>query len=247
MPHLERRVLGELNCHIVTAEHPECLVVLCHGFGAPGDDLVPIGELLLQANPHFVDRVAFLFPEAPLSLEALGVPGGRAWWPLDMLKLQMAVESGDLRDLRNDAPELLPRSRQLLTSAMQVLQTELGLSMSHTIVGGFSQGSMLATDFALNASELPAGLVVWSGTLLNEQDWRAKADRLRELPIVQSHGTSDPILPFQAARWLESMFQAAQANVQFIEFSGGHTIPPPALEATAELIESCLRKHVRAE
>ncbi len=242
MAALERRTIGELNCHVITAEHPECLVVLCHGFGAPGNDLVQIGAYLLESNPEFVDRVTIVFPEAPLSLAELGMPDGRAWWPLDMMRLNRVVESGNFRDLRAESPELLPSSRDKVHQVITELQSGLKLDMSQTIVGGFSQGSMLVTDLTLHADPKPAGLVVWSGTLLNEAVWRPLAASLSGLPIVQSHGTTDEILPFEAAESLKEMFNEAGAQTRFLKFSGGHTIPPEAIQATSELIQPLLKQ-----
>lgn len=237
---LEKRRVGALNCQLITAEQPELLLVLCHGFGAPGDDLVPIGGYLLQSQPEWADRVAILFPEAPLSLAEMGMPGGRAWWPIDMLKLSQMMQLGEFRDLRSEAPERLPLCRDLLTESISALQSELNLPMSQTVVGGFSQGAMLATDWTLHAAEPPGGLVVWSGTLLNEVDWRARSQNLSGLPIVQSHGTEDQILPYQAAECLQELFTSAGAEVNFVPFRGGHTIPPPAIAAAVSLLNTLL-------
>jgi phospholipase/carboxylesterase len=76
--------IGGLRCRTVDAlpeqTQPKLIVVLCHGYGAPGTDLVPFGPELLEHSPSLAERVQFLFPEAPLSLEELGMPEGRAWW-----------------------------------------------------------------------------------------------------------------------------------------------------------------------
>lgn len=240
MASLEKRTIGDLNCHIITAEKPECLVVLCHGFGAPGDDLVQIGTHMLETHSELMDRVVFAFPEAPLSPEEMAMYGGRAWWPLDMAQLNRAIESGDFRDLRKDSPELLPAAREAVEDVITQLHEELGLSMAQTIVGGFSQGSMLATDLTLHAEEKPAGLIIWSGTLLNEEVWQAKKETLKGLSVIQSHGTVDQILPFEASRWLETLLKEGGADVQFIEFNDGHTIPPEAMTAAVGLIRQTL-------
>lgn len=242
MPTLETRTIAELKCHVITAEKPECLVVLCHGFGAPGDDLVQIGAYLIESRPELRDRVVIAFPEAPLSLEELGMPRSRAWWPLDMEKLNQAVESGDFRDLRNESPELLPTAREKLVTVMDQLQDEYDLGVRRTVVGGFSQGSMLATDYALQSVMKPAGLLIWSGTLLNETEWRAHATTMSGIPVVQSHGTTDQILPFEAAGWLKEMLSEGGADVNFIKFNSGHTIPPESLDAAGELILSILNQ-----
>ena len=59
------------------------VVVLLHGFGAPGDDLASLWRVLRAPT-----GTRFVFPEAPLSLEAMGMPGARAWWMIDMMRLQ---------------------------------------------------------------------------------------------------------------------------------------------------------------
>lgn len=240
MASLKKQTIGDLNCHIITAEKAECLVVLCHGFGAPGDDLVQIGAHLLETHSDLMDRVVFVFPEAPLSPEEMATFGGRAWWPLDMAQLNRAIESGDIRDLRRESPNLLPAAREVVNIVIEQLHEELGLTMAQTIIGGFSQGSMLATDLTLHAEEKPAGLIIWSGTLLNEEVWQAQKETIEGLSVIQSHGTVDQILPFQASRWLESLLQEGGANVQFIEFDDGHTIPPEAMTAAVGLIRQTL-------
>lgn len=240
MATLERKKVGGLNCHIITAANPACLLVLCHGFGAPGDDLVQLGAYLIESQPKLRDRVTIVFPEAPLALAEFGAYGGRAWWPLDMEKLTQAVESGNFRDLRAESPEELPTSRAMLAEMVAEFQADLGLDMAKTVVGGFSQGSMLATDYTLHADEKPAGLIIWSGTLLNEAVWKSLAHHLEGFPIIQSHGTTDPVLPFEAAKWLGSLLHSGGGEVEFIEFRGGHTIPPEALDAAAHLILSLL-------
>ena len=73
-----RTTLGDLSCHVLLEREPgqpEGAVVLCHGFGAGGDDLVPLHRELCGLDPR-LERQRFIFPEAPLSLG----PGSRAWW-----------------------------------------------------------------------------------------------------------------------------------------------------------------------
>jgi len=111
--------------------------------------------------------------------------------------------------------------------------------MDRLVLGGFSQGAMLATDVTLRLEEAPAGLCVLSGTLLCEKEWRLRAARRAQLPILQSHGRQDPILPFQGAVWLQEMFEGAGMTVEFHPFDGPHTIPESVLTATARFIAKC--------
>lgn len=222
-----------LNCHVVDGlvqgTSPRCVVVLCHGYGAPGTDLVPLGQMLLR-HPKIAASVQFLFPEAPLSLAEMGMPDGRAWWPIDMLRLQMAAALGTFRELRKDCPPELPAARESLKGLIQNWSERTGVPLNRFVLGGFSQGSMLATDVTLQLDENPAGLVVLSGTLLNEDVWRERASHHKLLRVLQSHGTEDPILPFSAAGSLRDMLNHAGADVEFLQFAGGHEIPHTVLD-----------------
>lgn len=237
----QTETLGRLTCRIVDAlpagKPPEYIVVLCHGFGAPGTDLVPFGPELLEHSPVLAERVQFVFPEAPLDLADLGMPGGRAWWHLDMLKLQMAVATGEIRDLREEQPEGLEFARQRLLAVIAEWSARTGVPVSRFVLGGFSQGSMLATDVTLHLDENPAGLIVLSGTLLNEADWRALAPRRAGLSVIQSHGKDDPILPYVCAELLRDMLCEVGAKVEFVSFRGGHGIPMEVFDKVASALE----------
>lgn len=234
---VERTALGPLMCHVVSADTPpEWAVILCHGFGAPGTDLVPLGGELFQQFPELVGRVAFVFPEAPLSLGDYGMAGGRAWWPIDMLRLQRAIELGEFRDLRTEQPALLPSSREKLQQTLAAIREKYDLPMSRIVLGGFSQGAMIATDLTLRLEEPPAALLIYSGTLLNEAEWTTLAPGRSGLRVLQSHGHDDPILPYENAEWLHDLLTRSGLDVTFLPFPGGHTIPRAALMETGRLV-----------
>ncbi len=241
--------LGELTCRILSrvpeTKRPRLVVVLCHGFGAPGTDLVPLGEELVDLRPELAESVEFIFPAAPLSLEDIGLAGGRAWWHIDMEELVGAVERGELRILRERRPEGITAARDLLIALLDQRQRQTELPPSRFVLAGFSQGSMLAVETALNWSGPIGGLGLWSSTLVSEEEWRAKAARLKDVPVVQSHGRQDPILPFQAALLLRDLLIEAGANVDFLEFNGPHTIPYPALERFGNLLQRLLMESAK--
>ncbi len=237
---VQSTTLGGLACQTVdnlpAGSGPKLLVVLCHGFGAPGTDLVPLGAELIRMKPELANDVRFIFPAAPLSMEEMGMSGARAWWHLDVTKLAIATETGQFRDLRNDNPDGLSDSRDMLLNLIGELQKQTGLPMSRIVLGGFSQGSMLATDVMLRLPEKPAGLCVFSGTLLNESEWRELAPKRGNLPVLPSHGHQDPILPYQAAEWLRDLLQESGLSVEFLPFNGVHSIPPEAMQRFAEML-----------
>lgn len=183
------------------------------------------------------DRVQFLFPEAPLRMDELGLPGGRAWWHLDLAKLQIAAATGQFRDLRNERPEGLAAARESLTEVIRLWSERVNVPLSRFVLGGFSQGAMLSTDVALHLDTNPAALIAMSGSLLNETEWRALAPQHAALRVFQSHGTADPLLPFVAAEWLRDLLVSAGARVEFVSFRGGHEIPFDILERIRETLE----------
>ncbi len=233
--------LGDLTCRMIgppESQPPEAVVVLCHGFGAPGTDLVPLADEYIRCRPELGDRVQFVFPEGPLTIPE--VPGGRAWWPIDMLKLQDSIAQGEFRNVRQKVPPLLPDARRRLTAVVDEMRSRTGLPLSQFVLGGFSQGAMLATDVTLRLPESPGALIVYSGTLVAEPEWKELAPQRAGLRVLQTHGTRDPLLPFEAAEWLRDLLTEANLDVDFRGFPGTHTIPGEAIPASAELIGTLL-------
>ncbi|QDU50921.1 alpha/beta hydrolase [Gimesia panareensis] len=237
---LTTRTLGSLSCQIYDQlpdqTKPELIAVVSHGFGAPGDDLVPLGPEILRRSSDLASKVQFVFPAAPLSLLEMGIPGGRAWWMLDVAALNAAIASGTIRDQRNETPEGLVEAGQQFRDMLDALLQDAGLPLSRCVLAGFSQGSMVSTEVALQLPEPPAALTIWSGTLLCEQRWGSLAEQSTRFPIQQSHGKQDPILPFEGAIWLKEMLEQREFSIDFTEFMGPHTIPEPALEKFGSLL-----------
>ncbi|MEQ8638089.1 alpha/beta hydrolase [Gimesia maris] len=239
MPFTTRK-FGPLNCQIYdnlpADQSPDVIAIISHGFGAPGDDLVPLGPEILRNQPQISERVQFIFPAAPLSLLEMGMPGGRAWWMLDVAELNAAIASGTIRDQRDKTPDGLIEAGQQLQEFVLAVQQESGLPFSRIVLAGFSQGSMVSTEIAFQLPQPPAALVIWSGTLLCEQRWGSLADQSPRFPVQQSHGTQDPILPYAGAIWLKEMLEQHDFTVDFSEFVGPHTIPDVAIDKFRKLL-----------
>ena len=205
------------------------LVVLLHGFGAPGEDLVPLARQIEVSR-----NVRFAFPAAPLALDL--IPGGRAWWNLDMIELQRAVAERDYATLTGRVPAGLVEAREQLTSLVQELEREHGVARDKLVLGGFSQGAMLATDVALHLEQAPAALVVLSGSLIAKDEWLPLMKARAGLPVVQSHGRADPVLSYELAEALRDALVAAGLQVDFHPFNGGHGIPNGVITALGQLV-----------
>ncbi|RLS43816.1 MAG: phospholipase [Planctomycetota bacterium] len=225
-------------CELPPRGETEMVVVLCHGFGAPGDDLVPIGQELAREVPSVGQSVRFVFPQAPLSLDASGWGDARAWWMIDMIKLQLAQQTGQMRDLRTEKPAGMAEARDQLVKLLIEVQVETGVPWSKIVLGGFSQGAMIAVETIRHLPEHIGGAVLYSGTLINESEWKVPSPNIQGLPIVQSHGRTDVILPYSLSLELKNLLEEQGATMRFVEFAGGHTIPHSALQATVELLLS---------
>ncbi len=233
---------GGLDCVVVRdpVQPPQLAFVLCHGFGASGEDLVGLAEPLLQMCGPRAKEIALIFPAAILSLDDRGMPGGRAWWWIDLDRLLNNPSLETLHAFRRDRPSGMTAATASVCRLVSEVQQEWQLSAQQIVLGGFSQGAMVATDAALALPEPPAGLVIYSGALLCEPEWKVRAANLAKTKILQSHGRRDPILHISQGQALRDLFSAAGNNSKYLEFAGQHEIHPAAITATAELLQSLL-------
>jgi len=211
------------NTSETAANRAPLTVVLLHGFGAPGDDLAALASAI-QAPPG----TTFLFPEALRALsEFVGPQAGdaRCWWMIDFARLERAIATGEARDLTNDVPEGLADANAAVNEMLDDV-AKVSPPNARIILGGFSQGAMLSIDVALrNSKRELAGVVALSGTLLAEKEWGPLMPARKGLPIFQSHGTKDVLLPYAIAERLRDKLSDAGWPTTFERFEDGHTIP----------------------
>ncbi len=233
-------VFAGLQCQIVDGLQPGTmptkLVVLSHGFGAPGDDLVGLAAHLIRSSPLVAASCRFVFPCAPIDLTPMGMPGGRAWWPINMARLAEINQTGNYDELTRLLPDGLLEASEQLKNAVREIQTQHGLNDSATVLGGFSQGAMLSTDVVLRGAVVPTALVLFSGTVLCSAEWQQFAAEHPGCPVLQSHGRQDPVLPFLPAESLRDLLAGNGFDVNFLPFDGPHTISEEALIGLAQLL-----------
>ncbi len=230
---VEREEFGGLNTLVLQDKQLDTpnpqRILLCHGFGAPGNDLADIGAYLLQHNSHVAATSCFIFPAAPIDLASAGMPGGRAWWPINMAQLAAMHETRDFQQLTGIAPPGMDAATDQLHRAMLHMQQQWNCDVSRFIVGGFSQGAMVTTNLTLTRQLRVAQLCIFSGTLLNSTEWSELAKSHPGLNVLMSHGNEDQILPIEAAELLRDMLQETGHAVDYLEFPGPHTIPQEIL------------------
>ena len=221
---IERLEIAGLTTRVVEPEGHDAAkltVILLHGFGAPGDDLVDLGRYL-EVPARFV------FPEAPLELAGM-YGDSRAWWMLDLARLEAELRTGRPHDRSAELPEGLPAAREQVSRLVDQVVARFATKDEHIVLGGFSQGAMLSLDVALHRTARLAGLVLMSGTLITESEWAPRMAQLAGTPVFQSHGRTDALLPFAVAETLRDKMKTAGALVEWHQFVGGHEIPPGVL------------------
>lgn len=193
------------------------VVVLLHGWNAPGNDLVSLARELARPGTRF------LVPAAPLSEPG----GGRAWWHIGERR-PAKVERDELPDHfepNADVGRARAAVQQLLREAVQRYAPE------SIAVAGFSQGAQLALDVALAAEPRVDRVGVLSGALLADSLAALRAAQPPLPSVFVSHGRTDRVLPFNGGKSIERMLAARGYAVTFFPFAGGHAIPPDVVAA----------------
>ncbi len=198
-------------------------IVILHGYGANADDLKPL-EGFLRNNKE--DK--FFFPEAPIQLAPAFMMNARAWFDIDEQRLMNYQQTGEAFDLTHEVPEKLEQAMDYVKGYLDShIDPDLPL-----IMGGFSQGAMCTLHFYSRFVEHYhfSGLVFLSGNLLALSRLEPeKINALESVPVFQSHGRQDSVLPYQGATNLQQFFEDNGNEVDFNPFEGGHEIPMPIL------------------
>lgn len=215
-----RKRIGQLECLVREGESQDKVVILLHGFGADASDLAPLADFL---DPE--GEWTFVFPEAPLEVPIGPMWTGRAWFPISQRDLEVGVDFTQIR------PPGLDPSQKLVHELI------FHLNPKTLVLGGFSQGAMVATDVAMHNSNDVHGLILYSGVLLDEGNWTTRAKELTGKPVLQSHGHQDTVLPFAAGQRLAELLKSAGAQSSFLAFGGAHEIPLPVLQKTKDFLK----------
>jgi len=240
MPVAHRTRIESLDCIVVDGgPSPSIAVVICHGYGASYEDLAPLSGEWIGLLGDDAEPFRFVFPDAPNSLAELGMPQGRAWWPINMAQLAEAVQADSFEELHDHQPPGITEARGALCEMIQSVKSDLAGVDTTLVIGGFSQGAMLAMDASLRgAIASPQLLLQFSGTVICRPQWQSALSRLADTPVFQSHGTIDPILPYSSAVVLSEMLRESKIDVEFHSFVGPHTIDLESVTRTGEMMRT---------
>jgi phospholipase/carboxylesterase len=172
---------------------PKQLVVLCHGLGADGYDLIDLAPTWARALPD----AAFAAPDAPDPCD-LG-PTGRQWWSVAD-RSPPVVEAG------------VRRAATFLNPFVDAELARLGLPPDAYALMGFSQGAMTALFTGLRRTTAPRAILAFSGALIAPET--LATELTHRPPVLLVHGEADEVVPVERSREAEAALRAAGVPVE---------------------------------
>ena len=192
------------------------LVVLCHGVGADGQDLIGLAGPWAEALPD----LAFLAPDAPEPCDM--APFGRQWFSLQD-RTPAVLEAG----ARRAAP--------LLLAAVDAELARLALPPGAVALMGFSQGAMMVLHAGLRRPVPPAAILAYSGALLDSP--ALDAEITGKPPVLLVHGEADEVVPFARGPAAEAALRRRGITVTTSWRKGvGHWVDEGGLQAGAAML-----------
>ena len=205
--------IGGLDCIEIPGDPELGTIVLLHGYGASNADLAPLSRIC--TGPRWI------FPNGFEKIELAPDYTGYGWFPVDVVAIKTAAEENSFDDIDKALSTNLSQASQKLA----IFLKELGAPLDKLVLGGFSQGAVIATETALTFSDQIKALVILSGSLVHAPKWKELCAKHKDLPFFMSHGKKDDVLPLEMAERLEKLLVEGGLKGKMITFNGGHEIP----------------------
>jgi phospholipase/carboxylesterase len=199
---------------------PNRLVILLHGLGADGNDLIGLAPYWTQLLP----TAEFVSPNAPFPCDM--APYGYQWF-----SAQDRSPAAVLAGVRAAAP--------LLDAFIDDALAERALGDGDLALVGFSQGTMMSLFIGFRRAHPVAGIVGFSGRLLAPE---LLASELRSRPrTLLVHGTDDPLVPYESLAAAELALKGADVPVDTLTCPGvGHSIDENGLRRGGTFLKDVL-------
>jgi phospholipase/carboxylesterase len=196
---------------------PKQLMVLLHGYGADGRDLISLG----YAWGQLVSDMMFVSPNAPAPS---GAGQGYEWFAIDYERRAEVWRTGP----RMAAP--------VLVNFLIDLWAQTGVGPAQTVLAGFSQGAMMALHVGTALDQKIAGIVAFSGAFAPADEF--EGGRFPKPPVALIHGVEDLVVEAEHSRAAAEKLAAAGFDVSLHLSPGvGHGIAPDGLDfATSFLV-----------
>lgn len=198
---------------------PKRIVMLLHGYGSDGDDLIAM------ASPwqHLLPDALFLAPNAP---QRSGMGRGYQWWSLNAYS-PAALAAG--------AAGASPAVDAFIDRKLE----EYGLSEADLALVGFSQGTMMALHVGLRRTSAVAGILGYSGALTGAAG--LAGEMKSKPPVLLIHGSMDPVVPTAALGVAERELKRLGVDVRTHVSQGlGHSVDAEGLRLGAAFLKEVL-------
>ena len=195
------------------------LIILLHGVGADGQDLIGLAPSLSQAFPD----ASFTSPNAPYDCDM--AVNGYQWF-----SLQDRSPEAILSGVKVTAP--------ILNAFIDEEMARCGVTAKQTALLGFSQGTMMSLYVAPRRKQSLAGVVGFSGRLI-APDLLTKEIKSRP-PILLVHGDADEVVPIDSVFHAKDGLISSGIDATAISRPGlGHGIDPEGIEHAVTFLTSC--------
>jgi len=200
-------------------------LVLLHGYGSHAEDWLQF-ESKLSLPPN----TALHYPQAPLRGPWAG---RRGWW---WLNLNGHVPPGEVfADYSKIHPPGIQVAAKLVRDYLEDVKQPI-------VLGGFSQGAMTSAEVAFHSDQELAGLILLSGTTVDEEGWAEHFAGRRHLPIFIAHGRRDAVLPFERMERFQARLKALGLNVTWLPFEGDHGIPDEVVVGMSAFVRGIFQR-----
>lgn len=184
------------------------LLVLLHGVGSNEADLFSFAEYLDE-------RFFVVSARAPFALSY----GGFGWFELGFSSQGMTANLAQAEE-----------SRRKLLEFIDELVIKHSLDSQRVFLCGFSQGAIMSYALMLTEPEKLAGVVAMSGRLVSDSlPHRAEPERLRDFPILVTHGTFDSVLPIDNGRAARAFLEKLPVKLDYREYPIAHQVSEESL------------------
>jgi phospholipase/carboxylesterase len=190
------------------AGEPQGLLVLHHGRGADEHDLLALADVL---DPH--RRLHVVTPRGPLELP--GWPG-RHWYVVPRVGFP--------------DPVTFHESYAHIAALHDELFQRTGLGAQATVLGGFSQGTVMSYALGLGPQRpVPAGILAFSGFIPQVDGWAPDLTPRQGMPVFIAHGRADPVMDIEFGRTAAAQLRDGGLEVSYHESDVAHQIDPAQL------------------
>ena len=217
MNRMEARTLSPAS-----SKAPKHLVILLHGYGSNGDDLIDLAPSFAEVLPE----AQFVSPNAPFACE-MNPMMGYQWFSLTDYTPELMLKG---------AEEASPLLNNFIDEQMEQYNTPI----ERTFLVGFSQGTMMALHVGLRRAKSPAAIVGYSGKLAGPE--HLAKDIAVKPPVLLVHGDMDDEIPVAALSEAETALRDAGVEVKsHISKGVGHGIDMDVLRLGGEHLKAHLK------